>query len=194
MRNVALIWLSFVTKVLGWLALSFGHACSTWWSCGLGCVWACGAYKDNSSSSPPYSRWIIYDSFWLIPRVSVYHPLLGVMRTSIWAHNKWSSNIWKCSSHLSSAYYAVFSLSLSFINLNIVCCGLSWKVNAFTLHCMKHGNVVPSSEITVMWCNSANYDMLWIINECGFHVSRFSRILRVSAMLNNCTGKQLLYR
>lgn len=118
MTTVALIWLSFVTKVVGWLVLSFGHAYSTWWSCGLGCVWACGAYKDNSSSSPPYSRWIIYDSFWLIPRVSVYHPLLGVMRSSIWADNKWSSDIWKCFSLLSSTYDAVLSLSPSlFINL-----------------------------------------------------------------------------
>lgn len=71
-----------------WDDLCFSHASSTWWSCGLGCVWACGAYKDNSSSSPPYSRWIIYDSFWLIWRVYVYHPLLGVERSSTWVDNK----------------------------------------------------------------------------------------------------------
>ncbi len=64
---------------------------------------------------------------------------------------------------------------------------------------MKHGDVVPSSEKPVMR-NSVKklghdlYICIWIMHESGFDMSRISRTLGVSAVLNNFTGRQLQYR
>lgn len=141
-----------------WDDLCFSHAYSTWWSCGLGCVWACGAYKYNSSSSPPYSRWIIYDSFWLIWSVcvSVYHPLLGVERSSIWVDNKRSKYL-KLFLSLIISMWCVISQPL-YHKLKIQHCLARWVHCLFTAWSME----IWCHLVKNLLCATKNWDMVYM--------------------------------
>lgn len=70
-------------------------------------------------------------------------------------------------------------------------------MSALSIHCMKHGNVVPSSEKPVMRNKKLGHGLyvcIWIMHESGFDMSRFSRTLGVSAVPSKFTGRQLQYR